>query len=445
MSAAAPAPLLLGVDVGTTGIKSVVFSRTGRALAGSRRETPWTVVAEGAETTAEQLRDAALDSVREAVDAAPPGRIAGIGVASFAESGVLLDPDGRGTAPVIAWYDRRDASELNELEAALGSLRFSATTGLPFAQQWSITKGRWLSDHAPKSGSRTIRRLSVAEWIAVALGGRAATEPSLASRTGWFSLRERSWWPEALEFSRVRESWLPETAEAGTDLGAVRDGVHPRLTGARIAVAGHDHQAAAVGAGAWRPGEVLDSCGTAEALVRTAEASLDLSAIERLTAGGVTVGWHALPGRWCLLGATEGGRVLGALLARLGVDDLAGGIDDRARALPDTGLRIRADAAAGGRAALVAEGDPAALWRAAVEGVTEDAGRLARLMERSAGPSARFIAVGGWTASRALIDAKRRILGAVDLPRIDEAGARGAALFAGIAAGMWEDASSSAF
>lgn len=438
--------LLIGVDLGTTGVKAVVFSEAGRALAQGRCATPWTVTADGAETSGERLRDAAFAAIRRAVDRAPSGRIAGIGIASLAESGVLIDRDGRSVGPVIAWYDRRDARELRELDADLGRRAFATTTGLPFAQQWSVTKHRWLMRHEHAAIGRSRMRLSVAEWIAHALGGRAASEPSLASRTGWLDLRGRAWWDDALEFSGVPAHLLPELADAGTDLGAVRDGLHPRATGARIAVAGHDHQAAAVGAGAWRSGEVLDSCGTAEALVRTADPNLEPETIARLTAGGVTVGWHALPGHWCLLGATEGGRLLGTLLDELGVADLAAGIDARALELPDDGLRLHSGASIDELRALArGESAPAALWRAAVEGITEDAERLARLMSECAGPSSRYLAVGGWTASAALLAAKRRRFGTVVLPRVEEAGARGAALFAGIAAGRWADASASPF
>ncbi len=451
--------MLLGVDLGTTSVKAVVFTHAGRAVSLGRRTTPWTTTTEGAETRAEALRDATFLAIRDALDAAPSGRVAGVGIASFAEAGVLLDAEGASLAPVIAWYDRRDERELTELTEQLGG-SFSRTTGLPLAQQWSLTKSRWLGRHHAAAVARAQLRLNVGEWIAFALGGRAASEPSLASRTGWLALADRAPWPAALEFAGVSGEWLPELADAGTDLGSVRAGIHPRLTGARIAVAGHDHQAAAIGAGAWHSGDTLDSCGTAEALVRTTDPALSPEVIERLTAGGVTVGWHALPGHWCLLGATEGGRALGALLAALGVSDLTAGLDERARAvhasggdavgeLPSVGsdtsnADIRARAAAA-RDHAAAEDAAARLWLGSVERVTREARALAALMATAAGPSERMLAVGGWTASQALVDAKRRQLGRVELPEIEEAGARGAALCAGVAAGMWDRVSDSTF
>ncbi|UOQ60470.1 FGGY family carbohydrate kinase [Leucobacter rhizosphaerae] len=438
------AALLVGLDIGTTSAKAVVFASDGRPLATGRAATHWRTTATGTETTAASLRDAAFAALAAALDAAPEGRVIGVGVASLAESGVLLDAEDRSIAPVIAWYDTRDARELEALDEELGAEGFSAVTGLPRAQQWSLTKSRWLSHDLDLSRAR--RRLSVAEWIAYALGGRAASEPSLASRTGWLDLARREWWDAALQFSRVRRSWLPDLTDAGTDLGAVTAAVHSRLTGARIAVAGHDHQVAAVGAGAWSSGDVLDSCGTAEALVRTANPGLAPSTITALTGAGITVGWHALPGHWCLLGATEGGRALGRTLEAIGVRDVSLGLDAAARALPPPSVRIDSATPANRIAALVGDGlAPEMIWRGAVEGVTAEAQRLDACMSASSGPSRRVIAVGGWTASTALIDAKRRRLGTVEVPELAEAGSRGAALFAGVAAGLWRSVTSSAW
>ena len=214
------------------------------------------------------LLAAAKSAVAQALSDCPPGQIAGLGVTSLAESGVLLDAHGTPVAPVIAWHDTRDDAEL----ASLGRHHrpeFAATTGLPLRQQWSLTKHRWLMDHVP-SARTAVRRLNVAEWIVRGLGGEEATEQSLASRTGWLRLAERSWWSDTLDWSGATESLMPPLVTAGTPLGRVSaDAGLPRLAGAVLTLAGHDHQAAVIGAGADGPGDELDSCGTAEALVRT--------------------------------------------------------------------------------------------------------------------------------------------------------------------------------
>lgn len=407
--------LFVGLDVGTTASKAVVFTRDGEPVASGRTTTPWMVTASGAELDANALLDATKSAVAEALTDCPPGPIGGLGVASLAESGVLLDGRGEPVAPVIAWHDTRDSAELESLRAAVGAQDFSATTGLPLRQQWSLTKHRWLVDNVPSTGS-AVRRLNVAEWIVRGLGGEEAGEQSLASRTGWLRLAERDWWEDTLAWSGADQSLMPPLVTAGTPLGRVgAEAGLPRLTGAVLTVAGHDHQAAVVGAGADGSGDELDSCGTAEALVRTVAPGLSPDVVAGLARAGITTGWHAVADHWCLLGATQGGLTLQRILALLGKDrsDLPA-LDAEAIALP-----------------IPADGDsPAHLWRAALEEVTEQAADIHDAMSAVAGPHRKLVVTGGWSRSAGLLAVKRRRFGDLTQADVSEAGARGAALFA---------------
>jgi sugar (pentulose or hexulose) kinase len=434
-------PLLVGLDVGTTASKAVVFTLSGQALAEGRAPTPWQATASGAELDPRPLLAAVLRAVGDALAAAPPGPVAALGVASIGESGVLTGPHGEPVAPVIAWHDTRDGREVGELAAEVGAAEFAARTGLPLRGQWSITKQRWLARNRPEAGAAR-RRFSIAEWVVRALGGEEASEQSLASRTGWLDLARRQWWPEGLDWSGVAPSLLPELTVAGQPLGRVTAADAPaRLAGAVLTVAGQDHQAACVGAGAAGPGDMLDSCGTAEALIRTARPDLSAAAVRELTEAGVTVGWHALPGRWCLLGATEGGLMLERTLQLLGRSGAAiPDLDRLALSAPPSHARL---AVGLGPVALAAGGDasPGPAWRAATEAVTGQAAELGAVMTRVAGAPRRIVVTGGWARSSALMSAKVAAFGPLRrLPEAVEAGARGAALLAGLAAGIYASA-----
>jgi sugar (pentulose or hexulose) kinase len=100
---------LLGLDLGTTSCKAAVVSHGGREVAHGRARVPWERVATGAEIPPERLVEAALAAAGEALDAAPDGPIGALGVASFAETGILLDARGEPVAPAIAWHDSRGA------------------------------------------------------------------------------------------------------------------------------------------------------------------------------------------------------------------------------------------------------------------------------------------------------------------------------------------------
>ncbi|WP_083898485.1 FGGY-family carbohydrate kinase [Nocardia vinacea] len=427
----------IGLDVGTTTSKAVVFTESGEAVASGRADTPWTLTALGTELDPRLLLISALDAVAAALAFCPDGEIAGLGVAGFAESGVLLDRHGEPVAPVIAWHDTRDTAELADLGKLVAPQEFSATTGLPLRQQWSLTKHRWLVDNVP--GTRNaVRRLNVAEWIVRGLGGDEATEQSLASRTGWLRLADRTWWTDTLEWSGATERLMPPLVTAGTSLGRVRAEIGPdRLSGAALTVAGHDHQAAAIGAGAGRTGDELDSCGTAEALVRTVAPELPSQVVADLADAGITTGWHAAADHWCLLGATQGGLALQRVLAMLGRTraDLPE-LDAAAMALTKTAVRVHAPAF--GKIDILGVGDgdgPEHIWRAALEAVTNQVAIIHDAMSELSGPHRRLVATGGWSRSEAFIEARRRRFGHVERPEVTEAGSRGAALLAGIAAG----------
>ena len=429
--------LFVGLDVGTQTSKAVVFTEAGEAVATGRADTPWLFTASGAELDANALLAAAKAALADALGACPPGPIAGLGVTSLAESGVLLDHRGVPVAPVIAWHDTRDHAELAHLRNAITAQDFSATTGLPLRQQWSLTKHRWLLDNVPAARS-AVRRLNVAEWIVRGLGGEEATEQSLASRTGWLRLAQRDWWNDTLDWSGASETLMPPLVTAGTPLGWVNaDAGLPRLTGAVLTVAGHDHQAAVIGAGVDGPGDELDSCGTAEALVRTIGPGLSPLVIAELADAGITTGWHAVADHWCLLGATQGGLALQRVLALIGKDnaDLPQ-LDAEAIALPTPNLRVVAPAF--GRLDIlgVADGDgPAHLWRAALEAVTDQAAEIHDAMSAVSGAHRTLVVTGGWSRSQGLITVKRRRFGDLVQAEVNEAGARGAAVLAARAAG----------
>jgi len=220
-------------------------------------------------------------------------------------------------------------------------------------------------------------------------------------------------------------------------LGRVGDAL-PAARGAVLAVGGHDHLSAAVGAGAVGEGDVLDSWGTAEAFVR-AVAPLDRERVAQAVADEIMVGWHAVPDRQNLLGAMRSGAALGRVLALLGV-----GPEGR-DALERAALEV--DAEAGGielrglndyRVELVnigADPSPAIVWRASLESAGRGARDLLDRMARVAGPHTRLVMAGGWSEGAAARAVKEAHVGPFERSEAVFMGARGAALTAGRAAG----------
>jgi sugar (pentulose or hexulose) kinase len=431
--ASAPRELLLGLDLGTTSCKAAVVTPDGEEIAHGQAPIEWTPVPTGAEIDPQGFVDCALDAARAALDDVPDARIVGLGVSGMAETGVLLGSKGEPVVPSIAWHDSRgeEAAELIQQELPA----FSETTGLSSRALRTVSKYRWLRDNVPES-ERGVRWLSVGEWVVHRLGGEQGAELSLASRTGWLDLHARAWWDETLAFADAPPGLLPEPAFAGTPLGRAGDAL-PAARGAVLAVGGHDHLSAAVGAGAVGEGDVLDSWGTAEAYVRSV-APLDRAQVAQAVADEIMVGWHAVPDRQNLLGAMRSGAALGRVLALMGV-----GPDGR-----DALERAALEADAEGieliglndyRVGLVnigADPSPAVVWRAALESAARGGRDLLDRMARVAGPHTRLVMAGGWSEGVAARAIKEAIIGPFEISAAVFMGARGAALTASRAAGL---------
>ena len=431
------APLLGGLDIGTTSVKAVLMTPEGDEVAHGRAPTRWTRTRDGVEADPHAVVDAAIAAVADALSRTSGATVSALGVASMAESGVVVAADDSPLAPVIAWHDNRDTAQLADLEQQLGGSRFALRTGLPLWTQWSLTKQRWLHENLPQTHA-AVRRYNIAEWVVRRLGGAPVSELSLASRTGWLDLRTAAPWDESLEWARAPSGYLGDLVTAGTPVGRVAaDHPHAALRGAVLTIAGHDHQAAVIGSGAVGDNDELDSCGTAEALLRTVGPDLSDAAIAALTSAGVTVGWHAIRDRWCLLGGTRGGLILQKVMAHLGRhrDGLAE--LDRAALFARSGAAVVSLPDGPENPRVEGSGAPGDVWRAATELVTGQARAVSATMSAAAGPHRELVVTGGWSNSTALMSAKAAALGPLWRVGAGEAGARGAALLAGMAVGAY--------
>ena len=264
-------PLIVGLDVGTTSVKAVVYEPDGSAAAVATIPTPTHHPRPGrAFYRADELWDCVVAVLREAVARVDdPRRIVGVAVASMGEAGVLLDADGRPTCDVIAWFDTRTTPQAEWLDRAIGKDRLFASSGISLQPIFSLAKLLWLKEHEPAAWARSVRWLHVADFIAFRLCGVAATDYSIASRTLMLDLHRLRWDDEVLREAGVDPALLAPLVSGGTALGPVTAEAAAATglpTSATVAAGGHDHVCGAFAAGAIAPGVMLNSLGTAEAV-----------------------------------------------------------------------------------------------------------------------------------------------------------------------------------
>ena len=432
--------LLLGLDVGTTRVKAVVFDLSGQVVASARRATCWSSDADGTAMDAVELRSLILDVAGEAATAAVSasgGCVTGIGTTGMGEAGVLAGPDDEPMGPVRAWYDER--GDVETIRRSIGAHAFHEATGMPLTAQPSLAKVLHQITESPAAAG-AVRFYSVPEWAARCLGSRPVSELSLASRTGLLDVVTGLPWDGAHQL--LGKNLLNELVSAGTDVGRARGDVPPVLRGAILTVAGHDHQVAALAAGAAVDGALFDSLGTAEALLRFTAGPLDRHVVASLAAQRITAGRAVVPGHWCVLHGLLTGFALERLAALLGATDERALVRLGEQALTAPPSRVRVQMGTDGmRITLPVEGagsyevTPAAVWAAAVEAAAQASGVAVRAVAEMIGEHRTVIAAGGWLTNPAVLAAKLRQFCGLVTSSAAESGAAGAAYLAGVASG----------
>ncbi|WP_192796629.1 FGGY-family carbohydrate kinase [Serinicoccus kebangsaanensis] len=241
---------LLGIDIGTTGVRALRLSESGETEAVFAIATPVTRSGGGVVTTdAEKVWAAVVGAVRQVANP----QVQALAVASQGEAVVPLR-EGKVLAPAPVSMDTTGATVAHGLARVLGAERFQEVTGQPLHPMWSVNKiaaARWAAQ-----GATDVRCLG--DFVAERLSGVPAMDWTSAARTGAFDVTRRQWSTEVIDaVSEVSPGWggadlLPEVAEPGATIGTVAVDVADRLHlphGTKVVAGAHDQAASWFGAG----------------------------------------------------------------------------------------------------------------------------------------------------------------------------------------------------
>jgi xylulokinase len=267
-------PTLVGLDVGTTGVKAVAVSPTGEVLATDEESYPLSTPRPGwAEQNPEDWWRAA-----EAVLQRLPFRELHLGLSGQMHGLVCLDEAGRVLRPAILWNDQRTAAECAEIEQCVGLERLITLTGNRALTGFTAPKLLWLGRHEPEVYSRIRHILLPKDYVLYRLTGEHAIDAADASGTLLFDVAHRRWSTEVLEALEIPGEWLPHVSESTEHGGA------------------GDQQAAALGAGVIEPGLLSVVLGTSGVVL----ASLPEYAHD--SQARVHAFCHAIPDTWEAMG-----------------------------------------------------------------------------------------------------------------------------------------------
>ena len=431
----------IGVDVGTTAVKTIAISPEGEVIARAEQGYPLSTPRQGWSEQDPEDWWRATQATLEAVSAAGVRDVRGIGLSGQMHGLVCLDERDRVLRPAILWNDQRTGAECAEIEERVGLQRLIQLTGNRALTGFTAPKLLWLRRHEPDLYSRIAHVLLPKDYVRLRLTGEHAMDVTDASGTLLFDVERRCWSDEVTQVLEVRRSWLPRVLESPEVSGRTADGV-------AVAAGAGDQAAAALGVGVDRPGPLSVVLGTSGVVFAA------LPAFAADPQARVHAFCHAVPGGW---------HAMGVMLSAAGSlqwfrDALAGGVPfaeldaEAARWAPGceglmflpylTGERTpHADPEARGAfVGLSLRHDRAALVRAVLEGVAYGLRDSLELLSALGVRAEAGRASGGGARSRLWLRVVASALGLpLELTVVEEGSAYGAALLAGVAGGAFAD------
>jgi xylulokinase len=442
--------LLLGIDIGTTGAKALLVDDEGRVVTEAMTPYPMHVPRPGwTEQDPEDWWRAAVDSTRELLGKSGPGRVAAVGLTGQMHGLVLVDRAGKVLRPCIMWNDQRTVRQCADIERRVGRDRLIAITGKPALTGFTAGKVLWVRENEPGVYGRAAKVLLPKDFVRLRLTGALSTDVADASGTNLFDVGRRAWSPEVLAALGLEPGLMPDAAESPevtsriSAAGAAATGL---AEGTPVVAGAGDQAAQSVGTGIVDEGVTSVTIGTSGVVfAATGRCITD-------PAGALHTYCHAAPGRWHLMGVTlaAGGSVRWLRdLLEVGyaqMDELAAGVPAGSEGLLYlpylSGERTpHADPAARGVFfGLSLRHGRAHLARAVLEGVAfslKDGLELLCALEVECG---RARVSGGGAGSALWRQVMADVFGMeLVLVNVTQGAAFGAALLAGVGAGMFAD------
>ena len=294
--------LFLGLDISTTGAKALLINEKGGVV--SSATAPLTLSAPHPLWSEQDPRDwwnGIAKSIHQALKLAgvAGSAVTAIGLTGQMHGLVLLDEQGEVLRPAILWNDQRTGAQCDEIRSRLGKQHLIQITGNDALTGFTAPKILWVQQNEPEIYAKARHILLPKDYIRYRLTGDLAMDKADGSGTILFDLKTRDWSSEVLAALEIPANWLPTTYEGPAvtgyvnPLAAAETGL---VQGTPVVGGGGDQAAQAVGVGAVQPGIIALTLGTSGVVFATTESPL----IE--PDGRLHAFCHAVPGRWHFMG-----------------------------------------------------------------------------------------------------------------------------------------------
>jgi D-xylulose kinase len=289
---------LVAIDVGTTGCRTVIFNNSGEVISYGYEEYPSTFPSPSwVEQDASDWWRAVCKTAGIALKKAPidPHDIKGISVTNQRETIVPVDLNGDPLRKAIIWQDRRTIAECGEITTKIGAESIYSLTGLTIDPYFSAPKILWIKKNENNVFSKAHKFLLVHDYIITKLTGEFLTEYSNASRTMLFDIKKLDWSDKICDELQIPKEKMPTLYPSAKVIGEITSKSSKETgfpAGTPVVTGAGDQQAAAVGVGVTQPGKVKATTGTGTFIL----AFLNEPKYDKKRR--VLCSCHAVPGKW---------------------------------------------------------------------------------------------------------------------------------------------------
>lgn len=459
---------LVGIDLGSTSLKAVIYDIEGNKVAQSSRPTEKHSPDDHPDWIhwrPEQIWNDTAAAIKDAVSQIDdPKAIKAVAVTGMGVDAVPINEEGEWLYPFISWHDQRAIPQQQWWIKNIGNEKTFATGGWA---PWPINTALrmlWVAENEPEVHAQTHKWLLIEDFLNFMLSGKVATDFSMASCTLLFDQNEQNWSQEILDAAGIDRGLLCDPQPSGTPLGEITDSA-AALTGLPVGTpvitGGHDHLCGALPVGAFKPGLVLDVTGTWEVVMSVTPKPI---LTPEILNAGITMQSHVAKGMYAGWGGAVAAEMVEWYRREYGFAakheaETKGGSDW------DYLLKAVEESPAGAKGVMflphmsgascpivdglsrgafvgvtgaTTQGD---ILRAIFEGLDYQFLEIISAMESQMGISTdNVVAVGGAIHNKFWMQNKADVIGRpVNVPAIEEATPLGAAILAGIGAGVYKD------
>ena len=452
---------LLGIDVGTTGCKSAIFSISGGVLALAYEEYDHVNPQPGwAELDPVEVLDKTKRTIAKVAGIKGIEPVEALSVTSFGEAVVPVTKKRKVLGPSILNYCKRGEEYFDTLERSMSDGELYSISGNRLGTYFANAKMMWVRDHQPDLYKAADYFLPWTSFISFMLGAEPVVDFSLASRTLLFDINKETWSDALLEISGLDFEKLPETKQAGTVIGELSTKAAEELNlpeGIPIVIGAHDQCTNATGCGVIRDGQAMFSIGTFPCVTPVYSKRFDT---QQMILIGTNTEHHAVTGKYVSLIYNQGGSVVKwfrdtfakyeHLQAKEDGKDIYKKLFSEMPEEPgplillpyfsSTGLPDFTTNTSGVMTGLRLTTKRGEILKGIVESIIYDIRMTVDALNEVGCSINEFSAVGGGSKSDAWVQICADIFNRPMVrPRVTQSGALGAALIAGIGGGVFED------